>query len=88
MEALRLILEHHENSDGSGYPQRLELWRQHPYTQILRLVDAYDALTSHRPHRPARSAFQAVEVLQKQQGPEGPVFDQAVLKRFMKFLVP
>ena len=86
MESQRLVLEHHENRDGSGYPQGLEFWQQHPYTQILRMVDAYDALTSYRPHRTALSASAALEILLKQKGPRGHVFDQALLKTFIKFL--
>jgi HD-GYP domain-containing protein (c-di-GMP phosphodiesterase class II) len=86
LESQRLILEHHENRDGSGYPQGLEFWQQHPYTHVLRLVDAYDALTSHRPHRPAFSAATALGSLLKQKGPKGHVFDQALLKTFIKFL--
>jgi putative nucleotidyltransferase with HDIG domain len=82
----QLVLEHHENRDGSGYPQGLEMWQQHPYTQVLRLVDAYDALTCHRPHRPAFSAASALETLLKQKGPGGHVFDQGLLKSFIKFL--
>jgi HD-GYP domain-containing protein (c-di-GMP phosphodiesterase class II) len=86
LESLRLILEHHENSDGSGYPQGLELWRQHPYTQILRLVDAYDALTSQRSYRSAYNSLQAIKILQDQKGPGGSVFDQGLLRYFIRFL--
>lgn len=86
LEALRLVLEHHENSDGSGYPQGLELSWQHPHTRILRLVDAYEALTSQRPYRPAFSAYNALKILREQCGPRGPIYDQRLLQRFIKFL--
>lgn len=86
LESLRLVLEHHENSDGSGYPHKLELWRQHPYTPILRMVDTYDAMTSHRPFRPAQTAFRAIETLRTQKGTQGNLYDQGILKSFIKFL--
>jgi HD-GYP domain-containing protein (c-di-GMP phosphodiesterase class II) len=85
-EGIQLVREHHENADGSGYPAGLCLHRQHPWTRIVRLVDAYDALTTHRPHRPAQTPFAALKVLQKEEGPEGPVFDRRTLRDFIRFL--
>lgn len=84
--ARQLILEHHENRDGSGYPRGLQFWEQHPYTPILRLVDSYDALTSHRPYRPAFSAAAALKILMNQKTPSGHVFDQGLLRAFIRFL--
>lgn len=85
-EGIQLVLEHHENADGSGYPKGLVLHRQHPWTRILRLVDAYDALTTSRPHRPAQTPFAALKLLQKQEGPRGPVFERRTLRNFIRFL--
>ena len=85
-ESLRLVLEHHENADGSGYPHNLSLNRQHPYTRILRLVDAYDSLTCQRSYRPAQGVFQALKTIRSQEGPRGPVFDHQVLAKFIQFL--
>ncbi|MDD3580213.1 MAG: HD domain-containing protein [Desulfobacca sp.] len=86
LEALRLILEHHENCDGSGYARGLTLSHQHSHTRILRLVDAYEALTSHRPYRPAYRAFDAIKILREQTGPRGLIYDQRLLEIFIKFL--
>ena len=85
-EGLQLVVEHHENADGSGYPEGLPLHRQHPWTRILRLVDAYDALTTYRPYRPAHTPFAALKSLQKQEGPQGPIFEPRTLKNFIRFL--
>jgi len=52
LDSLRLILEHHESADGSGYPQGLTLSQQHPYTRILFILETYDGLTTFRPYRP------------------------------------
>jgi len=86
LDALRLSLEHHENPDGSGYPQGLRLSRQHPNTPILRLLDSYAAMVAARPYRPAYSAFAAVKTLQEQAGPGGHIFDQRLLIKFIKVL--
>ncbi|MDQ3284043.1 MAG: response regulator, partial [Acidobacteriota bacterium] len=50
---LQLIRHHHERYDGRGYPDGLSA-EAIPYeVRILSIVDAYDALTSHRSYRPA-----------------------------------
>jgi len=85
-EGVRLVLEHHENANGSGYPQGLPLHRQHPWTRILRLVDAYDSLTTYRLSRLAQTPFAALKTLQEQEGPRGLVFDPQTLKNFIHFL--
>lgn len=85
-EGIQLVREHHENADGSGYPEGLLLHRQHPWTRILRLVDAYDALTTHRSYRQAQSPFAALKCLQEQEGPRGPVYDPRTIKDFIRFL--
>ncbi len=85
-EVMQLVLEHHENADGSGYPQGLALNKQHPWTRIIRLVDAYDGLSGHRPYRQALKPFAALKALQDQVGPEGRIFDHRTLVNFIRFL--
>lgn len=85
--SLRLILEHHENADGSGYPQGLALTRQHPLTRVLALVEAYDGLTIYRPYRPEHTPFAALKILQEERGAKGGMaFDPVTLKKFIEFL--
>lgn len=38
----RIILEHHEYCDGSGYPNALKAPALHPLSKLLTVVDAYD----------------------------------------------
>jgi len=85
-EVLQLVLEHHENADGSGYPRGLPPGKQHPWTRIIRLVDAYDALTGHRPFRQALTPFAALKSLQDKVGPKGRAFEPRTLKNFIRFL--
>jgi HD-GYP domain-containing protein (c-di-GMP phosphodiesterase class II) len=87
MASLRLVLEHHENADGSGYPQGLELKGQHPLTRILALLEAYDGLTIFRPYRPRYTPFAALKILQEERGGRGgPAFEPKTLKKFIEFL--
>ncbi len=84
-DSLRLILEHHENADGSGYPQGLTLERQHPLTRIIRVVDAYDAITSYRPYRTAQKPFTALRIMYDEMGLDGRIFDRQTLETFVRF---
>ncbi len=57
------ILYHHENMDGSGYPDNLS-GEQIPYgARILRICDVYCALTSNRPYRRAFDRDTAIELM-------------------------
>jgi len=81
-----LALEHHENADGSGYPQGLPLSRQHPWTRVIRLLDSYDSLTVNRPYRGAFKPFNTLKILQETHGPRGPIYDLQTMKNFITFL--
>ncbi len=51
------IRQHHELSDGSGYPHKLR--EVEPLAELLRYADIYTARLSSRANRPAMSAMQA-----------------------------
>ena len=56
---LLMIRHHHERYDGRGYPDGLR-GDGIPYeARLLSIVDAYDALTSHRAYRPAPLTHEA-----------------------------
>jgi putative two-component system response regulator len=60
---LPIIRHHHENFDGSGYPDGLA-GRAIPHlARIVAVCDAYDALVTDRPYRKAKSSEQAIAVL-------------------------
>ncbi|KHK04197.1 Response regulator/sensory box/HDIG domain protein [Desulfovibrio sp. TomC] len=54
----RMVLEHHERMDGSGYPGRLGPEAVLMASRILALADVVEAMNSHRPYRvaPGREA--------------------------------
>lgn len=83
---LRLVLEHHELADGSGYPQGLPLGKQHPLSRYLCLLEAYDGMTLFRPYRPRMTPFAALNALREQRGKYGPAYDIQVLKKFIELL--
>ncbi len=57
------VLYHHENYDGSGYPENLEAEDIPIGARILRVCDVYAALTSDRPYRKAFDEETAVELM-------------------------
>lgn len=56
----RIVLQHHERIDGSGYPQGLTGDQILPEAKILAVADVVDSMTSHRPYRPARGLDRAL----------------------------
>jgi putative nucleotidyltransferase with HDIG domain len=66
----RLVAEHHERLDGSGYPHGLRAEELDLETRILAVCDVYDALVSPRVYRDAWSYQEAIEILR------GDGFDQ------------
>lgn len=58
-----MILHHHENYDGTGYPNNL-IGENIPLgARVLRVCDVFVALTSDRPYRKAFDSKTAVELL-------------------------
>jgi PAS domain S-box-containing protein len=49
----KIVLQHHERLDGSGYPQGLKGDEIIMEARILAVADVVEAMASHRPYRPA-----------------------------------
>ncbi|MBR2527227.1 MAG: HD domain-containing protein [Blautia sp.] len=60
---LKSILYHHENYDGSGYPENLSGEQIPLGARILRICDVYCALSSDRPYRRAFEKKQVLELM-------------------------
>jgi putative nucleotidyltransferase with HDIG domain len=64
----RIVLEHHERIDGSGYPYGLTGEKVLLESKILAVADAVEAIASDRPYRPARGIDIALEEIEKNKG--------------------
>ena len=62
-EVLLGVLQHHEKTDGSGYPLGLNFERICPYARIIAVADIYDALVTERPYKKGFSPRDAVEMI-------------------------
>ncbi len=60
---LAIIRHHHENFDGSGYPDGLAGAGIPLLARIVTICDGYDALTSDRPYRPGMDRATAIAIL-------------------------
>ncbi len=63
-----IVRHHHENYDGTGYPDRLAGEAIPIGARILSVVDCYDALRSHRPYRRALTPDQAFAIVAERRG--------------------
>ena len=79
-QLLSAVLHHHENWDGTGYPNGLTGESIPPLARMLRIIDAFEAMVSDRPYRPALSIDAAVEELKKNAGIQ---FDPSMLEKFV-----
>jgi HD-GYP domain-containing protein (c-di-GMP phosphodiesterase class II) len=59
---------HHENWDGSGYPEGRQREETPLAARIIHISDAYDAMTTSRPYRPGMSQQEALGILRKFRG--------------------
>ena len=74
-----IVRHHHENWDGTGYPDGVKGEEIPIGARILSVVDCFDALISDRPYRPRLSDEQALEVLADR---SGTMYDPGVVTAF------
>jgi putative nucleotidyltransferase with HDIG domain len=63
-----IVRHHHENWDGTGYPDRIGGTDIPIGARILSVVDCFDALTSDRPYRKRMSDGDALRILHERRG--------------------
>jgi len=77
----RIVRHHHENWDGTGYPDALGGHAIPLGARVLAVVDCYDALTSERPYREPLSHAAALEMIVARRGT---MYDPAILDAFVR----
>jgi putative nucleotidyltransferase with HDIG domain len=76
-----IVRHHHENWDGSGYPEGTQGTSIPLGARILSVVDCFDALTSDRPYRPKLSDADAIDILVQRRGS---MYDPLVVDTFIR----
>lgn len=71
----KIVLQHHERNNGSGYPSGLKNYDILMEAKVLAVADVVEAIASHRPYRPAFGTQEAMDEISRNQGilyePEG-----------------
>lgn len=57
------VLYHHENYDGSGYPDNRKAEQIPLWARIMRVADSFAALVSERPYREAYDFDRAISIM-------------------------
>jgi HD-GYP domain-containing protein (c-di-GMP phosphodiesterase class II) len=77
----RVIFEHHENVNGTGYPNKIKSEDIHLYAKITAIADFFDALTTKRSYHEVMSVQDAVNVMSRTKGKK---LDPALFDIFVK----
>lgn len=64
----RIVLQHHERMDGSGYPSGMSGENIFLEARVIAVADVVEAMVSHRPYRPALGIEKALEEIARQKG--------------------
>ncbi len=64
----RIVLQHHERVNSSGYPQGLSDKEILLEARILGVADVVEAMASHRPYRPAHAVQEALGEIRENRG--------------------
>jgi PAS domain S-box-containing protein/putative nucleotidyltransferase with HDIG domain len=64
----KIVLQHHERLNGSGYPQGVKIGEILFESRIVSVADVVEAMASHRPYRPALGIDMALEEIEKNKG--------------------
>ncbi|MFZ5451839.1 MAG: HD-GYP domain-containing protein [Thermodesulfobacteriota bacterium] len=84
-DSLMMVAQHHENGDGSGYPNNLPLSSIHTWARILRIIDTFEAMTANRPWRLAHPPQETLRTM-CDDWKRSQIYDPTYLKAFIRFL--
>ncbi len=77
-EVSQIVLQHHEQPNGHGYPNGLRDGEIYPPAKIVSIADCFSSLIENRPYR---KAFSPREAIERMLG-DGRKFDGALLRAF------
>ncbi|MBF0528669.1 MAG: response regulator [Deltaproteobacteria bacterium] len=81
--SLRIVAEHHENSNGSGYPKGLRANQISTLSRFIHMIDKFDSMTTKKPYRAAFTASQALkQIFIEETNPK----QKILVQKFIHFL--
>ncbi|MCA9400292.1 MAG: HD domain-containing protein [Candidatus Omnitrophica bacterium] len=78
---LPIVLYHHENYDGTGYPSGLKKEQIPIGARIMRVVDAFEAMRRERPYKEKMTISESLKELKNNSGTQ---FDPNVVSAFLE----
>lgn len=82
-DVLPIIEHHHENWDGSGYPNKISKDEIPLTSQIILIIDEYFALIEARPYRAKLSSHDALEIIKSDAGKK---WNNILVKEFISLI--
>jgi len=79
--AMKMVREHHERLNGTGYPKQLKGDEISLYGRMIAIIDSYDAMTSERPYKKSVHPINAFKTLISE-SPEG--YDEELVEKFIQ----
>ncbi len=79
----RIVLEHHERLDGSGYPRGIKGDEMLLESRIMAVADVVEAMASHRPYRASLGIELALKEIERGRGT---AYDSAVVDALLKLV--
>jgi putative two-component system response regulator len=83
VQVVAAVRHHHENWDGSGYPNRLSGEQIPLLARIVAICDSFDAMTHSRPFRSARSITGGLQEIERCAGTQ---FDPSLAGLFVNLV--
>lgn len=77
----RIVLQHHERMNGSGYPMGMRDGEILLEARIIAVADVVESMASHRPYRPALGIGAALDEIEKN---KGVLYDPAVVEACLR----
>ncbi|MGI6588460.1 MAG: HD domain-containing phosphohydrolase [Peptococcia bacterium] len=81
--AVDIVLHHHENYNGTGYPIAISSTEIPLGARILRVADSFDAMTTNRPYKKVKTFDEALFELEKY---KGVYYDPEVVDTFIVYI--
>lgn len=81
-EVLTIVMQHHEQPNGRGYPNALTTGQIFHPAKIVAIADGFSALLSERPFREAKTPSEAIQIMQSDVGK----YDSQLLNLLCKVL--
>lgn len=85
-KVLKMIMQHHENYDGTGYPNALQHFKILPEAQVLGIASDFSELLMMKPGQKRTSPREAIEYIRKNLS--GTRFDPILVRKIYEMLVP